>query len=189
MKYFKKLIGDRIYLSPRNSEDVEIFTQWLNDFEITDYTGRSAGIVTLENEKQYLENKLTNDNHKAFVIVDLTTDKMVGTLSLENINYNNRTAVLGIFIGDSEYRSNGYGTEAIRLLLDFAFNYVNLNSIKLDVLSCNERAIKCYKKCGFKEVGRWRKSKYVNGKYYDTIIMDILAEEFSDSYIKNKNVK
>ena len=55
MRYFKKLVGDRIYLSPRNSEDVEIFTEWLNDFETTDYIGRSSAIVSLEGEKKYLE--------------------------------------------------------------------------------------------------------------------------------------
>ena len=189
MKYFKKLIGERIYLSPRNSEDAEIFTKWMNDFEVTDYTGRSAAIMTLDAEKKYLENKNLETDNISFAIIDLKTDKMIGTLSLENVNYNSRTAVFGIFIGDENYRSNGYGTESIRLLLDFAFNYVNLNSIKLTVLECNERAIKCYKKCGFKEAGRWRKSKYVNGKYYDSIMMDILAEEFTESYIKNKNVK
>ena len=55
MKYFKKLVGDRIYLSPRNSEDVEKYTEWLNDFQVTDYTGRSGQLVTLESEKKYLE--------------------------------------------------------------------------------------------------------------------------------------
>ena len=55
MKYFKKLIGERIYLSPRNSEDIEKFTEWLNDFETTDYLGRSAYITTLEGEKRYFE--------------------------------------------------------------------------------------------------------------------------------------
>ena len=52
MKYFKKLIGERIYLSPRNSEDVEKYTEWMNDFETTDYTGRSHQIVTIEAEKK-----------------------------------------------------------------------------------------------------------------------------------------
>ena len=58
MKYFKKLLGDRIYLSPRNSEDVELFTEWLNDFEVTDYTGRSGILTTLAGEKKYLEEQL-----------------------------------------------------------------------------------------------------------------------------------
>lgn len=85
-------------------------------------------------------------------------------------------------------RNKGYGTEAIQLILDYGFNYLNLNNIKLDVLSFNERAIACYKKCGFKEYGRRRKSEFINGKYYDRISMDILKEEFTQSYIKNKNI-
>ena len=52
----------------------------------------------------------------------------------------------------------------------------------------NKRAIACYKKCVFKEYGRRRKAEFANGKYYDRISMDILAEEFKDSYIKNKNI-
>ena len=66
MKYFKKLVGDRIYLSPRNAEDAEIFTEWMNDFETTDYIGRSAGVVTLEGEKKYLE----NSNNETFFYSD-----------------------------------------------------------------------------------------------------------------------
>ncbi len=67
---------------------------------------------------------------------------------------------------------------------------MNLNSINLTVLDCNERAKACYKKCGFKEMGRERQGKFVNDKYYDAIMMDILREEFKGrEYIKNKNVK
>ncbi len=184
-KYFKKLIGERIYLSPRNNEEIEKFTEWLNDFETTDYTGRSAIITTLEGEKKYFEENM--DKNYNFFIVTLDNDKLIGTVGLEKYDGINRTATLGIFIGDKEYRSQGYGTEAIRLILDYGFNYLNLNNIKLDLMSFNERALKCYQKCGFKEYGRRRKCKFINGKYYDTIEMDILAEEFKGNYIKNKN--
>lgn len=187
MKYFKKLVGDRIYLSPRNSEDVEIFAKWLNDFDTTDYIGRSYQIVTLNAEKEYLEDS-KNDVY-GFAIVTLEDDKMIGTVSLEKVNHINRTANLGIFIGDKDYRNDGYGTEAIRLILDFGFNYLNLNNIKLDVMAFNERAQKCYKKCGFKEYGRRRNCIFINGKYYDRISMDILAEEFNENFIRNKNIK
>lgn len=64
MKYFKKLVGDRIYLSPRNAEDAEKFAEWMNDFETTDYIGRSSGVVTLEGEKKYLEN---SNNETSFL--------------------------------------------------------------------------------------------------------------------------
>ena len=185
MKYFKKLIGERIYLSPRNNEEIEKFTQWLNDFQTTDYLGRSSYIITLESEKQYFEE--TIDKNYNFFIVTLDDDKLIGTVGLEKFDAINRTATLGIFIGDKEYRSQGYGTEAIKLILDYGFNYLNLNNIKLDLMSFNERALKCYQKCGFKEYGRRRKCKFINGKYYDSIEMDILADEFKESYIKNKN--
>ena len=185
MKYFKKLVGERIYLSPRNLEDVEKYTECMNDFNITDYTRRSHQIMTIEAEKKYLEEKI--DAEATFSIVDSQEDKLIGTIGLEDINHFRRTAELGIFIGDKEYRSQGYGTEAIKLILDYGFNYLNLNNIKLDLMSFNERALKCYQKCGFKEYGRRRECKFINGKYYDSIEMDILAEEFRESYIKNKN--
>ncbi len=186
MRYFKKLVGERIYLSPRNSEDVEIFTKWLNDFEITDYLGRSGQLTTLEGEKEYLENNSTPE--ATFVMVTLDGDRMIGSVSLENIDNMNRNATLGIFIGDEEFRNNGYGTEAIKLILDYGFRYLNLHNIDLWVMGFNARAIRCYEKCGFKEVGRRRKCKFVNGKYYDAVNMDILAEEFKGKYIKNKNI-
>jgi len=187
MKYFKKLVGDRIYLSPRSVEDAEIYTKWMNDFHVTDYTGRSWNVLTLQAEKEYLENPKTDG--KTLAIIDKETDKIIGTIGLHSIDHLNRTATLGIFIGDENYRSKGYGTEAIQLILDFGFNYLNLNNINLDLMEFNERALNCYKKCGFKEIGRRRKCKYINGKYYDSISMDILAEEFQKSHIKNKNIQ
>lgn len=186
MKYFKKLVGERIYLSPRNSEDVEQFTEWLNDFNTTDYIGRSGASVTLDTEKEYLS-RVSKDT-ATFVIITLEDNKMIGTVSLEQIDDINRNATLGIFIGDKDYRDNGYGTEAIRLILEYGFRYLNLHNIKLDLMEFNERALKCYKKCGFQENGRRRKCKFINGKYYDSISMDILAEEFTGDFIKNKNI-
>ena len=186
MKYFKKLVGERIYLSPNSLEDVEQYTEWLNDFETSDYIGRSHLVMSKEAEKEYLESQ--KNEQGIFAIIDSSNDKLIGTVGLHKINNINRTATLGIFIGDKSYRGKGYGTEAIRLILDYGFNYLNLNNIMLKLMGFNERALACYKKCGFKEYGRRRKSKFINGKYYDEIEMDILAEEFEGEYIKNKNI-
>ena len=187
MKYFKKLVGERIYLSPRNVEDVGIFTEWMNDFYVTDYIGRSHQTVTLQDEKEYLEK--TDNNKNVFAIIDPEKDEIIGNIGLHEIDKINRTATLGIFIGNRNYWSKGYGTEAIQLILDFGFNYLNLNNIDLALMEFNQRALNCYEKCGFKEIGRRRKNKFINGKYYDSILMDILAEEFTGSYIQNKNIK
>ena len=191
MQYFKKLVGDRIYLSPKGASDVEIekFTEWLNDFQVTDYTDKSREIVTLLSEKEWLEKAAKDDENRIFDIVDLNNDKLIGTVGLEKFNWIHRSAVLGIFIGDEDYRNSGYGAEAINLILEYGFKYLNLHSIRLNVLSINERAHKCYLKCGFKDTGKNREAIFINGKYYDELHMDILENEFNGDCIKNKNIK
>ena len=191
MKFFKKLIGDRIYLSPQgiSDEEIETFTKWLNDFEVTDYTGRTSNVTTISGEKDYFDVTLKDTDRRQFSIVSINENKLVGTVGLEHINWVERSAILGIFIGEEDFRSNGYGTEAIRMLLEFGFKYLNLHSIRLDLLSVNERAHKCYLKCGFKDTGCSREQIYLNGKYYDKLHMDILENEFEGDYIRNKNIK
>ena len=191
MKCFKKLIGDRIFLAPKGTteEEIEKFTEWMNDFQVTDYIGRTSQIVTYDGEKQYLENAAKNDNTINFNIVETATDKLIGTVALEHFNWIERSAVLGIFIGEKDFRSNGYGTEAIKMILEYGFKYLNLHSIRLDLLSINERAHKCYLKCGFKDTGANREQIFLNGKYYNRLHMDILENEFAGDYIRNKNVQ
>ena len=190
MKYCKKLVGDRIYLSPKgvSEEEIEKFTEWMNDFQVTDYIGRTSQITTYSSEKEYLENAEKGTDKRTFNIVNLEDDKLIGTVGLEHIHWVERSAVLGIFIGDKEFWSNGYGTEAIKLLLEYGFKYLNLHSIRLDLLSVNERAHKCYLKCGFKDTGASREEIFLNGKYYDKLHIDILESEFEGNYIRNKNI-
>lgn len=189
MKYFKKLVGERIFLSPMAMGDCEKFVEWMNDFGVTDYIGRTAQVLTVAGEMEFLEN--AKDKEATFCIVanENGKEKLIGSISINDINHIHRMGTLGIFIGDSEYRSKGYGAEAINLILEFAFRYMNLNNINLSVYEYNARAIKCYTKVGFKEYGRRRKCIFMNGKYYDRVYMDILAEEFTGDFIKNKEVK
>ena len=191
MQYYKKLIGDRIYLSPKGASDDEIqkFTEWMNDFEVTDYIGRSGNLITLIGEKDYLENIAKDSKNRNFDIITLNDNKLIGTVSLENINFIERSAILGIFIGDKDFRNNGYGTEAIKLLLEYGFKYLNLHSIRLDLLAVNERAHRCYLKCGFRDTGCSREEIFLNGKYYDKLHMDIQENEFDGDYIRNKNIR
>ena len=126
MNYYKKLVGDRIYLSPKSVSDESIskFTEWMNDFEVTDYTGRSGQITTFQGEREWLENSVKNTDNRNFDIIDLYTNKLIGTVGLENIKSIERSAVLGVFIGEKDYRSNGYGTEAIKLILEIGRAHV-----------------------------------------------------------------
>lgn len=190
MAFYKKIVGDRIYLSPKDVSEstIERYTKWMNDFQVTDYTGRSSQVCTSNFEREYLERVVKDSKNVSFDIVALVSNKHIGVVVLENFKWVSRNATLGIFIGESEYRGKGYGAETINLILEYGFKYLNLHSVKLDLISCNERAHKCYLKCGFKDTGYTRDCVFVNGKYYDKLHMDILDTEFTGNYIRNKNI-
>ncbi len=187
MKYFKKLCGERIYLSPMNIDDAEKYIEWFCNFKTANGMEQSGKIANVEWEREWIQNAIKN-NEAQFAIVKLENDELLGNCGFSEINHQNRIGTVGLFIGEEENRNKGYGTETLQLLLDFGFNYLNLNNIMLKVKSFNERAIACYKKVGFKEIGRRRNSYYLNGKYYDDVYMDFLASEFTGSYIKDKNI-
>jgi RimJ/RimL family protein N-acetyltransferase len=113
-----------------------------------------------------------------FTIVDLTTEETIGRGMLFSVDLVNRGAMLGIVIGEKDYWSKGYGVDATRLLLEYAFNLLNLNSVMLGVFAFNERAIACYRRVGFREIGRRRQARIIGERKHDAILMDILAEEF-----------
>ena len=175
MRYYKKLVGERIYLSPMNVEDAEIYVKWLNDFAVTDGIGTSNRVVSLEGEREWLSQ---NSSQSQFAIIRAEDDKLIGNCGIQAIDQSRQCAEVGLFIGDEENRNKGYGQDVLNTLLNYGFNYLNLNNIMLKVFSFNEGAISCYKKVGFKEIGRRRQSYYLKGKFYDDVYMDILREEF-----------
>lgn len=185
MKYFKKIEGERVYLSPIHHEDAEIFCKWLNDRSVSDGINKTKDLVTIEDEKKWIEN-LDGKNDYNFSIIEKENNIIIGNCTIRKIDHIGQHAELGILIGEEENRNKGYGKEVIELLLNYGFNELNLHSIELSALSFNERAINCYKKSGFKEVGRIRESLYNNGKRYDIVILDILKDEFNNLNHKNK---
>jgi RimJ/RimL family protein N-acetyltransferase len=97
---------------------------------------------------------------------------------LHNLEYENRRAMLGIVIGAKAYWGRGYGADAIRTILGWAFGYLNLNRVYLTVYGYNQRAIRCYQKCGFQQEGIMRQAHYIDGQYSDEWMMGILQNEF-----------
>jgi len=183
MKYFKKLIGEKCYLSPINLEDAKQYTEWINDLEVTKYLLLICQQITLEKEQEILTN-MSKKGAQIFGIIDIQSEQLIGNCSLFKINHLNRKADFGIFIGDKKFWNKGYGTEAAKLILDYGFNILNLNNIMLEVFSYNKRAIKSYEKVGFKTIGKRRETLIIGSKKYDEIFMDILAKDFESVYLK-----
>lgn len=183
MKYYKKLVGKKCYLSPINVEDDDQYCVWLNDLEVASNLLIFNQQLSLEREKMILHDMIKN-GAQIFAIIDTLKDTLIGNCSIFRINERNRKAEAGIFIGDKNYLSKGYGTEALALLIDYGFNILNLNNIMLEVFSYNKRAIRSYEKVGFKEIGRRREAIIFAGEKHDEIYMDILASEFESIYVK-----
>ena len=175
MRYFRKLVGEKVYLSPINEEDYETYCQWINQLGTTIPLGNATTNYTLVKEKELLREL---SEGQAFAIVRASDDKLLGNCSLFNINQLHQHGTLGLFIGDEEDRGKGYGTEAIQLLLEYGFRLLNLHNIMLQVFSFNGRGIRSYEKAGFKEFGRRHEVFRVNGKFYDEISMEILEKDY-----------
>jgi RimJ/RimL family protein N-acetyltransferase len=176
MRYFKKLVGERIYLSPMNTEDAEQYTAWLNDPAVAGNLGQYARAISLVGEQKALEEMAAGDHN--YAIVGFLDDRLIGNISLMEINGVQRTAELGMFIGEDSDRGKGIGTEAIRLLLTYGFQWLNLQNIMLTVHADNARAIACYRKAGFTEFGRRRGACFKDGQCVDLVYMDMLRGEF-----------
>jgi RimJ/RimL family protein N-acetyltransferase len=183
MKYYKKLVGEKCYLSPINIEDADQYCIWLNDLEVSSNLLIFNQQLSLEKEKIILQDMMKN-GAQIFAIVDAANDKLIGNCSIFNINQRNRKAEVGIFIGDKNYWSKGFGSQALSLIVDYGFNILNLNNIMLEVFGYNKRALNAYKKVGFKEIGGRREAIIFAGEKYDEIYMDILASEFESVFIK-----
>ncbi|MCB5249628.1 MAG: GNAT family protein [Candidatus Cloacimonadales bacterium] len=181
-KYFKNLVGEKCYLSPLSTEDAHLYTEWLNDYYITLNLGGVGQMLSLEVEKKILEG-FQECNNYIFAIVDRESNKLIGSCGLHDVNFINGTAEVGINIGDKNYWNRSYGLDSMNLLLDFAFNVLNIYTAYLTVLGFNKRAQKLFTKVGFENSGTLKSFRKIAGNRYDVNYMQIFAENFKSPYI------
>jgi len=187
MAHYKRVLGEKVYLSPISLENVDTFMEWLNDPEVIWFTTFHSEIMSLIKEKEAVENLAKSGTNFSIVTRDddngvgksgVFRNKVIGNCGFFRISEINRTADVCIIIGEKDYWGKGYGSDALRLLIKFGFENRNFNSINLRVFSFNERAIACYEKVGFKRQGTCREAVIRGNRKYDLIYMDILASEY-----------
>lgn len=171
------LDGDCIYLRPHELENVDNFYKWFNDPEIRRLIGEVYPLSKIE-AKEKFESWIKEKNSVSLSIMTKKDNKWIGIIGLININNAHRHAEIGIVIGEKDYWSKGYGREAIKLILNYGFNRLNLHRIYLGMIDYNTRAKKAYKSLGFVQEGILREKFYIDGNYYDGIVMSILRKEW-----------
>ncbi|MNJ49370.1 putative ribosomal N-acetyltransferase YdaF [compost metagenome] len=173
-----------IRLRKLSANDYTTYHDWRNDMEVMETTSPLLDIYTLEETEQFISAIAAQPTTKGYLIEYKETEQTVGIVSLINIDYKNRSAECIIDIGVKDMWGKGIGTAAISLILEYAFNELNLHRLYLRVFSFNERAIKLYEKMGFIHEGKFRQALYRKGKWHDIVIMGILKDEYDQHFVK-----
>jgi len=172
------IIGNRVKLRAIELKDLPKMVKWRNDPDIYQYFYEQEPL-SLVMQKIWFENLLKKQDEKLFIIETTDEKNIIGTVGLTRIDWRNRKAELGRFvIGEKKFLGSGYGAEAEYLILDYAFNYMNLNKVYGDRFAFNERVLVLHKKFGFQDEGLLRKHIFKNGEYQDVIIVGLLREVF-----------
>lgn len=173
-----RIEGHRLYLRPVRPEDAtQRYVEWLNDPQTTRFL-ETSGRQTIKTVQEYINRYQGRKDALFLAIVLREGDRHIGNVKLEPIDWHHRHATLGIMIGEASARRRGIGTEAIVLLLGFAFEKLGLHRVSLGVTADNVAALRCYRKVGFVEEGRLRESHWCGGHWVDGIWMGILEHEF-----------
>lgn len=175
MAYFKKIVGERLYLSPMDPADAPQYAVWINDPDVAGYLDSIVQNFGIKAEQEWIEN---NASEPIFAVVLFENDRLIGNVGLMDVDRVNRTAEIGIFIGEAPLRGKGFGSEAMALLLGYSFDILNLENILLRVYGYNARARRVYENLGFREIGRRRDALRRFGATHDVIYMDLTVDDF-----------
>jgi diamine N-acetyltransferase len=173
------IVGTKVRLRPIERDDLPRFVEWFGDPEVRRHLAIYLPF-SLAQEERWFENLQGRLERQEDVLLAIETADGVhiGNLGLHGINWKDRSAELGIAIGEKAYWNQGYGTDAIRTLLGLAFRELNLHRVFLRVDADNARAIRCYEKAGFQREGTSREAVFSEGSYRDQHVMSILESEF-----------
>jgi len=173
------ITGSKVYLRPLERADLnETYLNWLNDPEVNLYLESGLFPVTMSQLNQFYDGLISKGGNIFFAIVEKSSNRHVGNIKLDQINWIHRTAVMGIMLGDKTVWGMGYGSEATKLSLKYAFGRINLNKVSLGVIADNERAVRIYERIGFVKEGVKRQEAFIDGDYRDALWMSILKKEF-----------
>jgi RimJ/RimL family protein N-acetyltransferase len=175
------LRGEIVRLTAVNSQDLPAITRWWADADFLRLYNTAPAVP--RNEDQLSRRfDLSQTSHEVFLFAIrlLENEDVIGLLEMDGIDWSNRTTFVSIGIGAPEHRGRGYGYDAMRVALRFAFHELNLRRVCLTVFSYNEPAIALYERLGFTREGTYREHIERDGRRYDMILFGLLRHEWQD---------
>ena len=139
---------------------------------------RSYRPLTLKEEEEWLDRVARDEGVVTLGIVVRETDRLIGATGLHQADLRNRHSCFGILIGEKTEWGKGYGTEATGLVVRYAFETLNLNRVWLHAFEYNQGGLRAYEKVGFRREGVLRQDCFRDGRYWDTIVMGVLREDW-----------
>lgn len=169
--------GKLVRLTASRPEDKDTLARWTNDSEYLRLLDDDPAVPRTAEFFTEMEKKREGHNSFHFHIRTLEDDKFIGFISTW-VSWTNQTGWLGLGIGEADYRGKGYGSDALAVLLRYAFHELNMHRMSLGVFAYNTRAIKAYTKLGFVEEGRLREAIFRDGKRHDILHMGLLRRDW-----------
>ena len=180
------LKGNKISLYTLTKEDIKIIWEYFGDFELRRFMNLRFRPIYYEKEEEWYNNIVKSDKDFVFEIVENSSKNFAGLIGLHRIDWYSRYGEIGYWLW-KEYWNKGYATEAVKLMLKFAFEYLNLNKVWARVMELNKASQRVLEKNGFKLVGRFRKHEYIPEiGYVNVLLYDILKEEYLNKNPSNK---
>jgi RimJ/RimL family protein N-acetyltransferase len=193
------LIGERVRLRALEREDAAACWRWMNDPEVREHLLVIAPMSRMA-EDRWIEGLADRESDHVFAVealvpgihavraaerLPLSPDGLadgdwrhIGNVGLHDVDLVHRVAKAGIALGEKDCWGQGFGREALVLLLRFAFHELGMNRVELEVFEGNLRAQKTYRAVGFVQEGVRREGAYKHGRFVDCITMGILRGEF-----------
>lgn len=169
-------VSERIYLRPLEPADAASLLAMTENEEIRYMTGTKAHF-TIDQIVQHIKIWDEDPSRYDFAICLNSNNEMIGDIALFEINHDDKKAAFRIAMHEMELTGQGYGSEAIRIIIHFVFHELKLNRLQLEVYSHNKRAIRAYERLGFVREGVLRQSLHYKGKYSDEVIMSLLKSD------------
>lgn len=169
--------GDKVNLRAMEEADIPLFHRWFNDPEVTRFLDNVVPALSLAQERALVQRLQEQKDSRNYTIT-LKDGTPIGSCALRNFDWITRSCEAGITIGEKDYWGKGYGGEALEVLQRIAFESLNLHKVWLTCAEYNERGLRAYQRIGFREEGRLRDARFIDGRYYDTVIMGVLENEW-----------